>query len=140
MNSKGLYTLLALLLTLPLGAQSPETGIGVQPSTEVRYPQASDIINPVNLEKTSSANINVVPTDLRLTQGWYLQIVLMGTEDEVVAQSVKISSFFREYKLFLRPRNGEWRMLIGPLNHTQLQPMLRTAETQGLKDFILRRE
>ncbi|OHD11741.1 MAG: hypothetical protein A2Z96_06755 [Spirochaetes bacterium GWB1_48_6] len=128
-----------LFMTPGLAAQTSETAIGVQPSSEIRYPDKKDIINPQAQKKADMASIPLLEETASLKKGWYVQLILKGDEVQAVDQAITLIPFFSEFQLFLRPRDGEWRLLVGPLSDNHLQKTLKAAENLGLS-AVLRRE
>lgn len=138
MKKWGFFSILVLSAWF-IGSQNTETAVGVQPSAEVRYPQEKDILNPVAVKKAEEASIPLLPETQPLQPGWYVQIIIPGDELKAVETAIIMAPSFTPLKLFLRPRNGEWRLLVGPLGDGILQNTLKIAQSHGLP-AVLRRE
>lgn len=138
MNKWGFCSIFLVSACL-LWPQNTETSIGVQPSEEIRYPQEKDILNPVAVKKAETASIPLLAEAQPLSPGWYVQLILPGDELAAVEKAVILAPSFSPLRLFLRPRNGEWRLLVGPLGDSSLQSTLKIAQSHGLPS-VLRRE
>lgn len=149
-QTAGLVTAWALILCSPLTAQTADPAtpdkktdgtVKVQPSSDVRYPQAKDIINSQPQAKplwgTTPTPVTSVPgtknTD-NLEPGWYVTWGVSGSEDEVKAQAPGLPGKLgasTDKRVWMQKDNGQWLLLVGPYTTGESITLLPKLKSLG---------